>query len=165
MTRVWLVGQAPSRTSDPARPFDGPTGRRLADLLGLPARALGHVFELANVLGAWPGAARDKGDRFPAREARAAAEELLARVPPGARVVAVGSGVAAAIGLDTSPLAWTACRGREAALLPHPSGMNLWWNERANREAAGAFLRAAALASIRAARTVDLGGTKGTRRS
>lgn len=138
MSRPLLVGQAPSRDTDGGLPFSGRSGRRLAALAGFPHADLGARFELANVLDRWPGKAA-RGDRFPAREARAAA----ARLPlAGRRVVFVGAGVAAAFGArPPAPLAWFDHAGARCALLPHPSGVNRWWNDPAHAAAAAAFLR------------------------
>jgi len=105
--RALIVGQAPSRDSDPAEPFSGASGARLAALCGLTHAEFLSAFARVNLLSAFPGKA-SKGDLFPLAEACEAFEDLLPR-----------------------------CRGR----CPHPSGINIWWNEERNVRAARRFWR------------------------
>jgi hypothetical protein len=137
--RVLVVGQAPGRTGDPTRPFDSRrgSGRRLAELAGV--EAISDVADVVNVLDSWPGAAGQKGDRFPMGAARRAA----ARVDLGGydRVLLIGRGVAAAFGVSAPFLVWFPLRGAEAAVVPHPSGVNHWWNDGSNKERARGFFR------------------------
>lgn len=127
--KALIVGQAPSRDTDGQAPFTGRSGARLADLLGIPHPALPRYVDLVNLIDRWPGK-RGKGDRFPIGEARAAAAMLLS-VTPHDRIVVCGGRVAEALGLpvDIRPLE-THTRGpRLFLMLPHPSGVNLWWND------------------------------------
>lgn len=152
--RTLLIGQAPARTSDPAVPLrDGASGRRLARLVGLGPAEYAEAFDRVNLLDSWPGSA-GKGDRFPAALARLAADRLLPalarRARSGGRVVFVGGAVARAFGFEAAPLLWRAWKPGAAdrpviaARLPHPSGVNPWWNDETNRRAAAEFLRSAA---------------------
>lgn len=137
--RPLLIGEAPSRTSDPLRPFSGTTGGRIVALAGQP---LEQSWQLANLLPAWPGRA-GKGTRWDRAAARRAA---LALDVEGRRVVFVGRRVAAAFGHQHAPfLEWLDDpeRGCRFAVLPHPSGIVRWWNEPANADAARSFLRGA----------------------
>lgn len=134
-----LLGQAPSAESDPARPLgpDGVSGRRLARIADMAA------FELRNLLRAFPGRAA-KGDAFPKAEGQLAAAALIARLR-GRRVIFLGRNVAEAFGFAwKEPMVWHQHVGFTAARLPHPSGVNLWWNDAKNVRAAAAFLRAEA---------------------
>lgn len=130
-----LVGEAPSSTSDPSRPFSGRSGARLAALLG---RELDSVFELVNLLPAYPGRA-GKGSGFDRELARARAAEIAAT--RGDRLlILVGHRVAAAFGLDGDYLV-----ERDGAIVfPHPSGINRFWNDPANVTRARRVLRSAA---------------------
>jgi hypothetical protein len=48
--------------------------------------------------------------------------------------VLLGRRVAAAFGLASAPyLEWTEARGRTWVVMPHPSGVNRWWNDEENR--------------------------------
>jgi uracil-DNA glycosylase len=132
-SKVVLVGQAPGRNGDPKTPLFGGrgTGKKLADLFGMDRKKYEDSFKRMNVLDAWPGRA-GKGDRFPIRDARAAAKQKL-RALRGRTVVFVGIGTAAVFGFDPGrPLKWAGFNGGVAAVLPHPSGVNRWWNDQAN---------------------------------
>ena len=91
--------------------------------------------------------------RDPAAEARERAAALVPRLS-GRRVLLLGSNVAGAFGFfDRPALRWqtfyhfdgeTHRRVGPTALLPHPSGVNLWWNDPENRGRAARFMRALA---------------------
>jgi uracil-DNA glycosylase len=138
-----LLGEAPSRGSDPTRPFSGRSGDRLRALVG---GELEERFEVANVLGEWPGSA-GKGSRWPRPLiARARMVEVTIELGlAGRMVVACGRRVAAAGGVPAcaSVLEWIDGPLFRVAVLPHPSGVNRWWNEPGNVESARAFLAAA----------------------
>lgn len=151
MTMLTIIGQAPSRTSDPRRALRGRSGAALARLLGIDPAALGLVIRRRNLLSAFPGRV-GKGDRFPLAAARRAAARVRGR-----RLVLLGYGVAAAFGVPrrTPPLVWVWLDGahpRRVAIIPHPSGINRWWNAPANRRRAAAFLQAAVVEGGCAAR-------------
>jgi uracil-DNA glycosylase len=147
---VIIYGQAPGRVSGP--PLGGRAGRLLADLAGLVGYAeLAERFEIRNLLPYWPGPASGKGDRFSSAEARARAEGELRYLAAGDRLLLLGKGVQKAFGVSGDPCTSTEIRLRgrgqaapaslTAYLLPHPSGVNLWWNDPENREAASRFFR------------------------
>lgn len=138
---ILLVGEAPSATSDPRRPLEGRTGAKLAALAGMSMEAFGRRFALANLLHAYPGpGASGKGSAFPDEEARVAASQLRALLsvePAPRRIVLLGKRVARAFGERAEPLcAWRPARfgGRdvELAVVPHPSGVNKWYNSPEN---------------------------------
>lgn len=142
--KIVLVGQAPSRDTEGAAPFSGRSGRTLERLAGLEPGELPQRFALANVLQRWPGSAGAKGDKFPPAEARKAAASLLEALS-GRQVLAVGRATATVLGLPSCrpPMLWFDHEPLAGlSMLPHPSGVNLWWNERRNRENAQTFLRA-----------------------
>jgi uracil-DNA glycosylase len=151
--RTLLLGQAPSRESDPDVPLGGRSGAALAALAGLAD--LRDAFDVENLLPEWPGK-NGKGDRFPIVEARMRLLDLVARERDRERVICVGKNVARAVLPRSrqecfrwydSPLFWP-----RIAVVPHPSGINLVWNDPNARERASKFLRAAAAESIREAR-------------
>ena len=142
--KVVLVGQAPSRGGDTLRPFFGKSGGRLERLAGIPRGLLGDHFALANILQRWRGSAGSKGDMFPIVMASRAAEELLRQLD-GRRVVVLGRAAARAMGVPGVAPAMTWRNHvplEEIAVMPHPSGVSLWWNDPANILAAAAFLGA-----------------------
>lgn len=139
--RPLLIGQAPAKYSEGLPALCGHSGRHLASLAGLPPAAFMAAVETRNLLSHFPGAAAGGGDLFPRRAARAAAERMEAELV-GRRVLFVGAGVASVFGhLGTPPLAWHRGDGYRFAVIPHPSTVNRWWNDYANRRRAARFLR------------------------
>jgi uracil-DNA glycosylase len=136
---VLILGQSPGRNGAP--PLDPEltrTGAWLCGISGLSPVEFRATFDLANVLDHWPGRL-GQGDRFPLREAKAAAAQLdLGRYE---RVVALG-GVSVALGMRGAVrwLEWREHRGTLVGALPHPSGLNRWYNSNANRRAARDFV-------------------------
>lgn len=112
----------------------------MAALAGFSHEELDRHFVLMNVLRKWPGKA-GKGDAFPKAQARAVACRLE---PLPDHIVFVGQAVAGIFGFRGSPLRWQRWGRGRAAMLPHPSGVNRWYNDRRNRAAAARFLRRAA---------------------
>ena len=151
VTKLLVVGQAPSKTAGKVRAFDGASGERLARLLGLSLDAFLRNVDTRNLLGRWPGkhggkyAHRDKGDRFPIsaarRRARALQKEIHALRWPV--VVLCGRRVADAFGVSAPFLGWERRGAIEVLVVPHPSGCNLWWNDRDNAAEARRALRLA----------------------
>lgn len=132
--RATIVGEAPPRSG--GGPFEGDAGRRLRRAV---RRDLADC-RLVNLLNAWPGPDGAKGDAFPVDEARLAARRVRFNTPV---VLLAGHRVARAFGLRVGYLEWTTLRGRRAAVLPHPSGINRWWNDPRNRRRASRFIREA----------------------
>lgn len=138
--RPLLIGQAPSRGSDPALPLSGRSGGRLAALCGVDASDLRRRFDLLNLLDRWPG--KDgKRDAFPVDAARRRAIDLLLSGRMfGRRVVMLGGAVALTFGIRRYDyLRWSANETLTLAVAPHPSGVSRWWNDEANVEIARAF--------------------------
>ena len=147
--RVVLVGQAPCCGGDPRVPLTGRSGRFLASACGIPFWSYLRWTVRVNLLDYWPGKS-GKGDAFPMAEAREAAAALEPSLK-GRRAVLLGHGVASAFGLGGRPYLgpWEVVPrplgSFAAAVLPHPSGVNRFWNDPTNRERAGRFLRSAIL--------------------
>ena len=137
MRKTMLLGQAPAKNMRSRRPFDGDAGRRLEKIAGLDLHA---AFELSNLVERFPGRLDlGKGDRFPAAEARERVKRLFVA---GRRVILTGRGVAAAWGMADAPfLRWRNARGAKVSVLPHPSGLNHWYNDPSNRRKVRRFLR------------------------
>ena len=138
-----LIGQSPSALTDGRegrRAFSGNSGERLAAVLGVGLAKLLASVEAVNLLDRFRGRQEDgKGDAFPLDEARRAASLLPLS---GRKVLLVGRGVAEAFDLaDMAFLEVREARGASILLLPHPSGVNSWWNKRSNVEAAVKAMR------------------------
>ena len=136
-SEVLLVGQAPSKLTEGLGAFRGRSGRFLAGMLGTTLEGFLASVEAVNLLDRWPGKA-GKGDRFPAKLAGKKAR-LLPVV--GRTVVLAGLNVAKAFGhVGRRFLEVWRSGGATFALVPHPSGVNRWWNDPANKEAAAELL-------------------------
>jgi len=139
--RVILVGQAPSRNRDPKRPLiGGKSGYFLQQLCGMTLLQYVRRFETVNLLSSYPGGSSN-GDRFPMKQARISAA-LFAEGWAGRRAIFLGQKVAQAFDRQVVPFfEWTAdARGFRFAVMPHPSGVNRFWNRSENHAKARAFL-------------------------
>lgn len=136
--KVIFVGEAPS--SRPGPPLGGAAGRRLALLAGLPEAELRRRCEFVNLLDRCPPLqANGKGRTFDSSAAQAAARSLE-RALPGGRFVLLGARVARAFGIwhrDRLPISDS---GR-FLVLPHPSGIVIWYNDKRNVRRASVTLR------------------------
>lgn len=147
---AYVYGQAPGRKpkEDPRIPFlGGRHGAFLAELAGVDERVLADLFTFRNVLDYYPGP-RDgsAGDAFPMDEARASARELMEDWVWGDTVLFAGWNVARAFEFKTtSYYTWSEelVQGVHCVVVPHPSGLNRYWNERKNRVRAQGFWRQA----------------------
>lgn len=166
-----IVGQAPVKGQDPDRPVTGRIAARIAGFMGVTEAEFVAAFDRTNLIREWPGkkvviveasgpsdlkaqlGKVDSGDAFPMHEARWGAGDLVDEVTTYERIVLLGGGVAGAFHLDcpgTVPyLRWVHMKvcGSDpeeplpCAVLPHPSGLNRWWNEPRNVGEAQVFLR------------------------
>lgn len=156
--RPLLIGQAPPPSFDPdthspLHPLpEKCSGGRLAEIMGLDARTYLRTFQRINLLRDFPGQRRRPGgtrvDHWPKAEARQAAE-LIAPLLDGRQVILVGRNVARAFSLEAAPWhEWSSYRVTyppdspalfSVAVVPHPSGLNRWYNDSANLETARAF--------------------------
>lgn len=144
----------------PPLPLRGRCCRRIIDLMGISDLDFLRAFDRANLLDRWPGRA-GKGDSFPMDDAIDGAVALreLIFARRYAWVLMLGGGVVAAFHGDSravAPLAWV----RDGAFdggwtrwghLPHPSGINRWWNASDNLEAGRILLVMLAAVAMEAA--------------
>jgi len=140
-----LIGQAPGPKTDPDDPLaaNTVTGRRLAELCGLDQQAYTSAFQRANLLHYFPGRT-GSDDRFPIREARAAALALRPFLR-GRSIIMIGRGVAQAFGYRRADLPFCEQRLNERwgffySCIPHPSGRNRAYNEQQTREQVSSFI-------------------------
>ena len=140
-----LIGQAPSRDTDGMPPFSGRSGKRIAMLMGISHDELRVRFALANILDSWPGK-QGNGDAFPLELARKRGWQARTALKQR-RVVAFGASVIKVLGYEPDDLMLLRFAYREAgngktaiAYVPHPSGVNRWWNDPDNAKRAQQFL-------------------------
>lgn len=134
-----LVGEAPGPNGNPHTPMwpDPPNmaGARLARMLGLSKTEYLRTFRRANLLNEYPG------PTFPLSRARPHAAPLAQQLSP-LPLVLLGRGVAGAFRFPGQDICtWVdyqlECVWIRAAMVPHPSGRNLFYNcpERTKRVA------------------------------
>lgn len=119
----------------------GVLGNKVAALLGMTRAEFIRKYRRLNLNDRWNGK-NGRGDAFDEEAGRAAAVELLADCH-AARMVLLGQNVARCFGLEHhAPLSTGLfMNGIQFFLLPHPSGINRWWNEPKNARAAQKKLR------------------------
>lgn len=139
--KILIVGQGPSKRGEAKDPLDGPgTGNRLAELAGLTREDFLSRVTAVNLLEKWHGKA-GKGDRFPKTRARKKADELRLSWKDYDRVVLLGQAVAKAFRIDDGLLDWHSYHdGSIVAVLPHPSGIDRWYNKKENKKSASIFM-------------------------
>lgn len=154
MAELYIVGQAPSRTGD-GRPFTGDSGQRLLTLFGWPSyEYLAERVNLLNLLPkqqpALPGG---HGDRFNYQAASIEAARLRAHwhlFYPETHVICCGVKVFRCFTGESPQHAFKGLalthRRYETVVkcwyLPHPSGVNPFYNEPDLTTEAKRFLRA-----------------------
>lgn len=135
--RVLLVGEAPARGTK--RPFEGRSGIKLRELLGANFERL----RLRNLYRN-PKPKDRQGSVWHLHAARRRAKRFRLN---GDLVLLAGKRVADAFGIRGVRY-FEPCllRGTIAYVVPHPSGVNRWWNVETNRYRARRFFAALFLA-------------------
>jgi uracil-DNA glycosylase len=147
--RLLFVGQAPSQDSDGQPPFTGKCGKFLAEtLLNTTQEQMLLDHDFMNVFDRWPGKGIN-GDKFPMREAKDRVPYLVEKLRDRV-VVMLGHNVATAFGAKGfTYLTWYEIRNPKnvndvivpkMVVVPHPSGINRYWNVPSNRLIASKFL-------------------------
>lgn len=155
--RLVIVGESPSAVCEDwslaqcrRLALTGRVGKRLSSIIWpeLEAAEGWHRYlklvGRANVLERWPG------KRWPIDEAKKQADELLMRLPKGARLVLCGRVTSDSFGL-TRDTQWMSLHDRflgnkirflaRCAAIPHPSGRNRWYNDPENVQALRLFFQ------------------------
>lgn len=139
--RILIVGQGPSKDGDPTNPLQGRIGLLLAQLLQITPEEYLQDYDRVNLNKTWTGKiGMGKGDAYDAEEGRASAVWILSS--RRTRFILLGRHVALSFGiLWRKTLDVVERDGKRFLLVPHPSGISLWWNDPNNVEAAGEALR------------------------
>lgn len=139
-TKTILLGEAPARQFEGQPAFSSRSGDFLTELIGMPVRVM---FDCHNILDYWPGST-GKGSKFPMAEAQHMIRAWkVGREFENRRVILAGSRAGKAWGAPPGQiLQWNEADAYcdAFAVLPHPSGVNRWWNSPQNRENAKFFL-------------------------
>ena len=142
---VLIIGQAPALKDDRTSPLSGRTGHRLATLMDMDMEEFLTTFDRANLFNKFPGKAESGGgDAFPLRQATTNAFKLMQDNPPDnyRAVILLGKNVAKAFNIQKPEFfEWGGSTHRPpTVVIPHPSGLNRWWNELSNEKIAREFL-------------------------
>jgi len=139
-----LIGEAPSKNEVTETPLEGRVGRRLAELAGLSYAAYLEHFDRVNLLHVRQDT-KEKGFEFDLAAAREEAKRLRqSGVLRDRPVVLLGHRVADAFGVRLTMKYFHGCpsgQGGMLWLMPHPSGLNRWYNDPDNVKEASGFLR------------------------
>ena len=136
-----IVGEAPGKNGDPSKPIEGRVGARLADCCGLTLDEFLAAFERVNLLDEQPQDS-GKGASFDVRQAGRVTRELEKTFAPGQVVLLLGKRVARAFRISCAEyFDWFALNHAQACVVPHPSGVNRWWNEPENELQMRRFMR------------------------
>ncbi len=135
-----IIGEAPSRTGDPKKVIDGALGAKLAAFCGMNMQTFRAEFARANVTDAWPGQA-GKGSMFDAEPSA----RLRRRLLKGRLVIMLGKRVARAFDMDPDYfIEQRTISGAGVYVVPHPSGINRFYNSAENRSRMACFMRSLA---------------------
>lgn len=164
VSKVLLLGESPAAGTqhDPESwlaPGSSPSADRLLKFTGYDVDTYMDTFDRDNLLHHLPNRS-GKGRSFPLSRAKRQVDRILGKMwAPSARVVMLGRRVATAfewwewdrrIGLmphsKVRYLTWYRIMGKHgrviwAAVVPHPSGVNRWWNDANNRRRARKFFQ------------------------
>lgn len=124
ISSVIFVGQGPSQDGDPYCPLEGRVGEKLGELLEVGN--FPEQFARINLNSEWIGKGSGKGDVFDHSEGKTAAKVLLRG--SWTRYVLLGKQVALCFDANGEPLETVTHGVKSFFLLPHPSGINRWWN-------------------------------------
>jgi uracil-DNA glycosylase len=137
---IVFVGQAPSRDSNPKRALSGNSGARIAAMLDLSLANFLSDFARENLNYIWPGKhGHDKGDFFDFAEGDANAQILMRKY--FTHYVILGAAAASCFKIPWQPLYVYERGDKSFFMLPHPSGINTWYNKRENKTSAAIKLK------------------------
>jgi len=127
-----IIGEAPGKNGDPSTPIEGRIGRRLAECCGISFEEFLETFSRRNLLDTQPQD-NGKGADFNVKAAGRVARELEKQFVPGQVVLILGKRAAAAFRfIDVDYFQRFVVNGASVYVVPHPSGVNHWWNELEN---------------------------------
>lgn len=136
-----IVGEAPGKNGDATKPIEGRIGARLAACCGLTLDEFLSTFDRINLLNEQPqdsGKGTDFNVRAAAKTARVIEKTFVGRP----FVLLLGKRAGSAFGLvKPEYFARVVMSGAAVFVVPHPSGINRWWNELNHELEMTAFMR------------------------
>jgi uracil-DNA glycosylase len=139
-----IIGEAPSKNEVTEHPIEGRAGKRLAALAGLPLSEFLAHFNRVNLLHVRQDTA-EHGFQFDRLAAYRSAQRLIPAFQEDEQIILMlGKRVADAFGITCIEY-FVERRFRnvpgEFRVLPHPSGINRWWNDPHNVLLAKQFMQ------------------------
>lgn len=127
-----IIGEAPGKNGDPTKPIEGRIGARLAACAGITLDEFLSTFDRINLLDEQPQD-NGKGTDFNVKEAGRVARNLEPTLCDRPLVLLLGKRVAAAFKFTEVVYFQEARINRiPTYVVPHPSGVNRWFNELEN---------------------------------
>jgi len=141
MLKSIIIGQAPHKSAaENFRPLiDGKCGYKLAEICEIKHEEYAQIFETTNLINKYMGK-YGKGDIFPIKKARKKAQELWLKLDYDIIILA-GKSVANAFNIKAEYFQRIKIEDREIVIIPHPSGINRWWNKKENEREAKNFMK------------------------
>ncbi len=134
-----IIGEAPSKNEPTPRPIEGRIGKRLAMYANMPLQRFLDHFDRVNLLAIRQDTA-EHGFTFDVKAARVEADKLQREFKRGQVVILLGGRVAEAFGVHDDYFVENPLGLAKAYIVPHPSGINRWHNDPANRIRMSVFM-------------------------
>ncbi len=123
-----IIGEAPGKNGDASMPCEGRIGARLASCAGITFDEYLDLFDRVNLLDEQPQDA-PKGMAFNVKLAGKVAHQMELTMPRWPFILLLGKRVAAAFKFTSvNYFQQVAIDGIPTWVVPHPSGVNRWWN-------------------------------------
>jgi hypothetical protein len=135
-----LIGEAPSKNENIPRPLEGRIGHRLAKFAGITFEEYLELFDRVNLLTLRQDTA-EKGFEFDMELATISAGLLRQTQPERRYMVLLGKRVAEAFRLPLFYFEEMKEPDHTFIVMPHPSGVNRWFNDSRNLTEAQSFMR------------------------
>lgn len=140
--KILIIGEAPSKNEPLPRPIEGRIGRRLADFADVSFDTFLARTERMNLLAVRQDTA-EKGFEFDHVVAAERAREVVKNLEPERVVLLLGKRVAKAAGIAKDYFIPCFCEnGALIYVVPHPSGVNRWFNDPKNLAKMSGFMKA-----------------------
>lgn len=123
-----IVGEAPGKNGDASKPCEGRIGARLAACAGITIDEYMTIFDRVNLLDMQPQDS-GKGTDFNVKAAGRRARQLELGMSRRPLILLLGKRVASAFRFtNVNYFQQVTIDGILTYVVPHPSGINRWWN-------------------------------------
>jgi len=135
-----IIGEAPSKNQQLEQPIEGRIGLRLASMAGLTLPEFLYHFDRVNLLHHRQDTAAHEF-QFDIEAAKGEAAALKTTFKSDQIVILLGLRVADAFYAHHDYFVQQMIGGADVRVVPHPSGINRWWNDPANVQLAMVFMK------------------------